>query len=390
MSNNSSQADSIHWPSLFAAIAAITAVGIALGLGVPLFSIILEKRGISSTMIGMNSAMAGVAAMIAAPITTRLAHEIGVAQTMLLGVVLSSISALAFYFATDFWMWFPLRILFHGSTTMLFVLSEFWINAVAPPNRRGQLLGMYATGLALGFAAGPILFFLVGSEGITPFLLGSIIILVAAIPIYLARNESPQLHERPKHNFFRYIGLVPMASAAAFVYGAVQVGGLSLFPIFATREGFNESQAAILLTVMAVGNIVCQIPIGMISDRVKNRRLMLSIMGIIGFCGTVALPFVVDSWFLLASLLLLWGGCVSGMYTVGLSHLGSRLTGSDLVSANAAFIFCYAVGTIAGPYSVGTAMDLSGTDGFAWALATFFAFYVILSIVRTVFGSKQT
>lgn len=61
------EADAIHWPSLIAAISAISAVGVAIGLGLPLLSIILEKRGISSTMIGVNSAMAGVAAMMAAP-----------------------------------------------------------------------------------------------------------------------------------------------------------------------------------------------------------------------------------------------------------------------------------------------------------------------------------
>ena len=80
--------EEIHWPSLFAAISAISAVGIAIGLGLPLLSIILEKRGISSTLIGFNSAMAGVAAMAAAPVTTWLARRFGVANTMLWAVLL--------------------------------------------------------------------------------------------------------------------------------------------------------------------------------------------------------------------------------------------------------------------------------------------------------------
>ncbi|MCM2455214.1 MFS transporter [Rhizobium sp. CG4] len=381
--------DKIHWPSLFAAIAAISAVGVAIGLGLPLLSMILEKRGISSTMIGVNSAMAGVASMLAAPLTSRLAHDCGVARTMIIAVFISAISALGFYFADAFWMWFPLRIVFHGATTTLFILSEFWINATAPPSKRGMVLGMYATGLAVGFAAGPLLFSLVGSDGITPFVTGAGVILLAVIPIFLARKESPRLDEKPNHHFARYIWLVPMASAAAFVFGSVQAGGLSLFPIYATREGFNESQAALLLTVMGVGNMAFQIPIGLLSDRLKDRRLLLGLMALLGFVGTLTLPFLVQSWALLASMLLLWGGCVSGMYTVGLTHLGSRLTGSDLVSANAAFIFCYAIGTISGPQIVGVSMDLNGTNGFAWALAAFFAFYVVLSIARLVLKSKQ-
>ncbi|WP_421611546.1 MFS transporter [Agrobacterium tumefaciens] len=384
------EADAIHWPSLIAAISAISAVGVAIGLGLPLLSIILEKRGISSTMIGVNSAMAGVAAMMAAPVTTKIAHDFGVARTMLFAVVVSALSALCFYFADAFWMWFPLRIVFHGATTTLFILSEYWINMTAPPKKRGMVLGIYATGLAVGFAVGPLLFSVVGSDGILPFLVGAAIILLAAIPIFLARGESPELSERPNHHFARYIWLVPMASAAAFVFGAVQAGGLSLFPIYATREGFNESQAALLLTVMGIGNMVFQIPIGLLSDRMKDRRTMLTLMAFAGVCGTLALPLLVDRWILVAALLLFWGGLVSGMYTVGLTHLGSRLKGADLVAANAAFIFCYAMGTIAGPQAVGISMDVAGTDGFAWALAVFFGLYVVLYAFRFVFRAKQT
>lgn len=382
--------EAIHWPSLVAAISAITAVGIAIGLGLPLLSIILEKRGISSTMIGLNSAMAGLAAMAAAPISTKLAHSWGVAPTMLWAVLLASISSLGFYYAEQFWMWFPLRIVFHGATTTLFILSEFWINAAAPPSRRGLVLGIYATVLSVGFASGPLLFSLIGSDGILPFAVGAVAILVAAIPIFVARGESPALDGKPSTHFLRYIFLVPTATAAVFVFGAVEVGGLSLFPIYATRIGFGESQAALLLTVMGVGNMIFQIPLGMLSDRLKDRRLLLSAMALIGLAGSLALPWLSENWLLMAVVLLFWGGSVSGLYTVGLSHLGSRLTGSDLAAANAAFVFCYAVGTVAGPQAIGAAIDISGNHGFAWAIAGFFGLYVALSLGRLLFKGKQT
>ena len=382
--------EEIHWPSLLAAISAISAVGIAIGLGLPLLSIILEKRGISSTMIGLNSAMAGVAAMIAAPITTRLAHDFGVARTMLWAVLISSVSGLGFYYATDFWMWFPLRFAFHGATTTLFILSEFWINATAPPRRRGLVLGIYATVLAVGFAMGPLLFSAIGSEGVAPFLIGAGAILMAAVPIYIARHESPVLDEKPERHFLRYIFLVPTATAAVFVFGAVEAGGLSLFPIYAVRMGFGEAQAALLLTVMGIGNMIFQIPLGMYSDRLRDRRPLLALMALTGLVGSLLLPLLIGDWLLTAVVLLFWGGCVSGLYTVGLAHLGSRLTGADLAAANAAFVFCYAVGTVAGPQAIGAAIDIAGNNGFAWALASFFGLYVLLSIGRFLFRPKRT
>jgi MFS family permease len=388
-SGTSGPVESIHWRSLIAAVAAISAVGIAIGLGLPLLSIIMEKRGISSTMIGINSAMAGIAAMAAAPFTTRMAHAWGTSTTMLLAILLAAISGLGFYYIENFWLWFPLRLVFHGAITTLFILSEFWINAAAPPRRRGLVLGIYATVLSLGFATGPLLFSILGSDGVLPFAVGAMIILLAAIPIFIARGESPIINEKPELHFMRYVLLVPTATAAVFIFGAVEVGGLSLFPIYATRAGFSEPQAALLLTVMGIGNMAFQIPLGMLSDRMKDRRSLLTIMAVIGLVGALLLPLVSQNWLMMATVLLLWGGCVAGLYTVGLSHLGSRLHGADLAAANAAFIFCYAVGTVVGPQAIGAAMDVSGNDGFAWAIVAFFGFYLVLSLARIVFRPKQ-
>ncbi len=381
--------EEIHWPSLVAAVSSISAVGIAIGLGLPLLSIILEKRGIPSTLIGLNTAMAGVAAMAAAPITTKLAHKYGVAPTMIWAVVISAISALGFYYAQDFWMWFPLRFAFHGATTTLFILSEFWINAASPPSKRGFVLGIYATVLSFGFAGGPLLFSILGSDGVLPFAVGAGAVLLAAIPIYIARYESPVLEEKPELHFMRYVFLVPTATAAVFIFGAVEAGGLALFPIYAVRASFTESQAALLLTVMGIGNVIFQIPVGLLSDRMKDKRPLLATMAFMGLIGSLMLPVLVHSWILMATVLLFWGGCVAGLYTVGLSHLGSRLTGSDLAAANAAFVFCYAVGTVAGPQVIGAAIDVAGNNGFAWAIAGFFGLYALLSAVRLLFLRKR-
>jgi MFS family permease len=381
--------EEIHWPSLVAAISSISAVGIAIGLGLPLLSIILEKRGIPSTLIGLNTAMAGIAAMIAAPITTKLAHEFGVATTMLWAVVIAALSGLGFYYADNFWLWFPLRFAFHGTTTTLFILSEFWINAASPPSKRGFVLGLYATVLSIGFAAGPLLFSILGSDGILPFLFGAIAILLAAIPIFIARHESPVLDEKPELHFMRYVLLVPTATAAVFIFGAVEAGGLALFPIYAIRANFTESQAALLLTVMGIGNVIFQIPVGMLSDKISDKRPLLAAMAFMGLIGSLMLPILSHSWVLMAVVLLFWGGCVAGLYTVGLSHLGARLTGSDLAAANAAFVFCYAVGTVAGPQVIGVAIDVAGNNGFAWSIACFFGLYAILAGIRLLFLRKR-
>src|SRR5262245_9566722 len=185
----------MRWLSIAAAIASISVVGIAIGLGVPLLSVVLETRGHSASMIGLNTAIAGLASIAAAPLATPLALRLGVVGTMLLMIVSGALAFVGFYFAPSFWMWFPLRVVLHVALTVLFILSEFWISASAPPRRRGFVLGVYATVLSLGFAFGPWLFAQTGSAGFLPFGVIFVLVIFAALPVLAAWRESPAIHE---------------------------------------------------------------------------------------------------------------------------------------------------------------------------------------------------
>jgi MFS family permease len=284
-------------------------------------------------------------------------------------------------------MWFPLRALLHLSLTVLFILSEFWISTSAPPHRRGLVLGIYATVLSLGFAAGPWIFSKLGSTGFMPFGTTVALVALAAIPIIAARNESPPIHRdgETKTGFLRYIWLVPTATAAVLVFGAVETGGFALFPVYGSRIGYSEADAALLLTMIGLGNVLLQIPIGMLSDKVSDRRYLLLLCASVGMVGTAFMPLFAQNWHLMAGLLFLWGGVVAALYTVGLAHLGSQLSGHELASANAAFVLCYGIGMVLGPQAIGIGMDLFGPPGFGWSLALFFGAYMVLSIGRLLF-----
>lgn len=379
----------VRWMSVSAAIASISVVGIAIGLGVPLLSVILEQRGHSATMIGLNTAIAGLASIAAAPIATPLAARFGVVPTILVMIVCGAFSFVGFHFAPYFWMWFPLRVLLHVALTVLFILSEYWISMSAPPKHRGLVLGVYATVLSLGFAFGPWLFAQVGSQGFLPFGITFVIVMVAAIPVVAAWRESPPMHSSAAAtSFLPYVWLVPTATAAVLVFGAVETGGFALFPVYGARIGYTEAESAVLLSMVGLGNVLLQIPLGMISDRVKDRRYLLILCAAVGLLGMFLLPAAAANWHLTAALLFFWGGAVAAMYTIGLAHLSARLSGRELANANAAFVFCYGLGMLVGPQAIGLGMDFFGPPGFAWSLAVFFVAYIVLAASRIVTAGK--
>ena len=370
----------------FAAIASISSIGIAIGLTFPLLSIILDNRGHSGAMIGANAAIAGVSSMAAVWLVTPFTRWFGVTGTLTIAALTASISLMGFFLFEAIEIWFVLRAIFHGALTLTFVLSEFWINSAVSEKRRGLMLGIYATFLSLGFGIGPAILAATGSGGITPFVIGSAIIALSVGPVWLANAREATLEDTGASSsaFLKYVFLVPLATGAVFVFGAVEQSKLGLFPVYGQRIGFDETTASLFLIAVAAGNVTLQIPLGMISDRLPDRRYALYFCAIVGAIGTMLIPLVYHSIPILVLVLFLTGGTISGLYTIGLAHLGSRLSGSQLAEANSAFVFCYTLGMIVGPQSVGAAMDWNSPHGFIWTISAYFGLYLLLCVFRAV------
>lgn len=359
-----------------AAILIIALVGVGLSLSIPLLSLEMERMGVSGTMIGVNTSVAGIASIIAVPFVPRIAARIGMGRMLALAIGTVIITLLLFKASYNYWAWFPIRFVFSIALGVLFVLSEYWISALAPPQRRGMVMGIYATVLALGFATGPAVLASVGTSGWPPYLAGAALLALASVPLLLARGLLPKLDHAPPHPFSLYVMALPVASLAGMVFGAVETGGFAILPVYGLRVGFDAESAAFLVSILALGNVLMQLPLGLLSDKV-NKGAMLIVIAVLGCIGAALLPTFAGSGLPFQILLFVWGGIVGGLYTVGLAHLASRFEGPDLAGANAAFVVFYNIGLTVGPPVVGTAMDYSNPHGFAYALSAFFVFILL-------------
>lgn len=369
------------WLGIGAATATISIVGIGMSFGMPLLALILESRGVPGWIIGANTAVSGIASLLITPVAPRLTMMFGAAPLSIAMVVLAAAAFPLFYVFDSLWVWFPLRFVFFSAITVLFVVSEFWINSLAPEARRGLIMGVYATVLYVGFAAGPLLLGLVGTGTALPFILCTAILSLAAIPVAAAIRVSPKTEKTASPVFWPFLFAVPMATLAALVFGAEESSGMAFLAIYGARLGFEEATALSFVTALAIGGILFQVPIGHIADRMDRRRLLVG-CALAGAIGFAALPLVSSSHVLLFIVLLLAGGITGGLYTVGLTHLGSRYRGAELASANAAFIFMYSLGMLIGPTLSGLAIDAADPHGFAFAIALFFAVYIVIGVVR--------
>jgi MFS family permease len=359
--------------SLAAAIACISIVGVGLSLVIPLLAMRLEAAGFAARDNGAQVAVSGLATLIGAPLAPMLARRFGLRPLLGAAIALAVASLGAFALTDDYRLWLAIRLAFGLALTTVFVLSEFWISTAAPRGRRGLVLGLYATFLALGFAVGPALLSLSGTEGAPPFALAGVVMGLAGLPVLWAGETAAEFDAPGRPRLPPILRAAPVAVTAALLYGCVETGLTGLLPVFGLRSGFSPQWAAFQLTLFALGNVVFPVPIGMIADRMSKIRL-LGWFTLFGLFGALILPGLAPQRDVYAISLFVWGGVTGGLYTVGLAALAEKFHGAKLAAANAAYVMMYALGMMVGPPALGLGLDFA-PHGLFDALAICFLLY---------------
>lgn len=367
--------------ALAAAIATVSLVGVGLSLTMALLAVRLAQQGYSARAIGLNPAAGGVATLLIATFVPQLAHRLGIRNLLFVALSAAVASLVAFALYEHYWAWLIIRGVYGACLTILFVLSEFWINACAPPQKRGLILGIYTTSLAAGFAAGPTILTLTGTQGLPPFLAAIVLFLVASVPVALVGGAAPQLEVETRTSARSFLIAAPVATLAALVFGAIETSAMGLLPVYALRNAMRAETGALLVSLFALGNVIFPIPMGILSDRFDRRRL-LTIVAAAGVVGALLLPFAAaKSFTAFAVLLVAWGGVVGSLYAIGLAHLGEHYKGAELAAANATYIMLYSVGMLAGPPLLGIGLDLA-PPGLFWSIAALLFGYFGIALWR--------
>jgi len=330
--------------------------GLTYGLSAPLIALELAEAGYSESLIGANGAMYAVGVLLAAPYLPRLSQRLGFARLSKSALIAAG-GLLALFPATPFlWIWFPLRAALGAVSETLFVASETWLNQIANEANRGRLIAIYVTALSCGTAIGPAILAVVGREESLAFIIGAAIALVACLILVLGRPEAISPGDEDAGNPFRYLKLVPVAVASSALNAALEAAGLSLLPLYAMRLGWPEHSATFLLTVLLVGAILLQLPVGWLGDRMDRQRLLI-MLAIISAIGAAVWPFAFSHSWLAYPLLFLWGGVFVGIYTTTIAMLGDTYKGTELLGIYALLSIAWGVGALLGPLVGGVAME---------------------------------
>jgi MFS family permease len=339
-----------------AVIAAAMIFGLTYSLSAALIALDLAERGRSDAFIGGNAAMHAVGVLAMAFALPRLVGRFGMKHMVIIALMVAAVVLLLFPMVPSIWLWFPLRIVLGAASETLFVMSETWLNSLSTDATRARAMAAYTAALSLGFAAGPFILSLVGTDGVTAYWIGAGFAVLAAACIAMPGVAQPQFDATGHGNPLGFIALAPIAMAATVLHAAVESAGLSFLALYAQKLGWLEAEATQLMSCMMVGAILLQLPIGWIGDKVDRRRLIIALAAL-AVVGALVWPLALRSPWTTYPLLFVWGGVFVGIYTIMLTIVGSRFSGSQLVGIYAAMGLMWGAGALIGPVFAGIAMQ---------------------------------
>ncbi|BCB02496.1 MFS transporter [Bacillus sp. KH172YL63] len=379
----------------FRVLVAIVAIsGFSQGMLLPLIAIILEQDGLSSSLNGLNATALYIGILLASPLMERPLQRIGYKPMIIIGGIIVALSLLLFPLWQSFWFWFILRMFIGIGDQMLHFSTQTWITSFSPPERRGRNISIYGVSFGIGFAAGPMMTQLISIHQALPFVISSLLSVTVWAFVFKLKNEFPEDQGIGSASFlgsFHRFGKVLTYAWAALLpplgYGFLEASLNGNFPVFALRNGLSIDAVAILLPAFAIGSIISQVPLGMLSDRHGRQPVLLTVM-MIGFLCFSAAGIVSGSTTGLFICFTLAGMAVGSTFSLGISYMTDLLPKELLPAGNIMCGIFFSFGSMIGPFVGGLTIDWLKGSSFFYLIA-FMMFLIFISLLVFTFQHRR-
>ena len=277
---------------------------------------------------------------------------------------LGSIAILLHWIVINPIAWLIFRMITGFSFAAIYIVCESWLNDRADNKSRGQLIGFYMIVLYFSTSAGGMLVNLRATTDAHLFILTSLLISLALVPILLTKKPAPDF-STPRFLSLKELYLKsPMAFVGSFSIGMVYSALFGLMGVFGAKIGLSIFQISILVFVNMFVGAIFQYPVGKISDKYDRRTILLSL----NLIAIASLVFIYLLGSLSFNLLLVFIGIHSAVslpyYAVVISHMNDFLEKDEIVSGSSTLTLVNALGMVMGPMLASGFMAYFGAYGY--------------------------
>lgn len=289
----------------------------------------------------------------------------GVGHVRVFAALGSLISAILVIYPVypDWIVWSLLRVLAGFCFSGIYITAESWINNTASNDTRGQALSAYMIVQMIGIIASQVMLNLPDPSGFALFILPSVLVSLAFLPILLAPTPAPAFDSTRRISFGRLFRISPLGCVGMLLTGGIFSAMFGMASVWGAQEGLSLGQISIFVGAMYVGGLVLQYPIGWASDRMDRRTLIMGLSAAATLTMLAAallpLPFVA-----LVGIAMILGGITNPVYALLIAYTNDFLPRDQMAGASAGLIFLNGFGAVFGPTATGWMMEQVGPSGF--------------------------
>lgn len=369
------------WPLL----TSILLLMVGSGLQSTLLGIRAEGAGFNTSVTGLVLSLYYLGYVAGSSWTPRLIRSVGHIR------VFSSLASIgsASVLVHGVWIlpvpWMLLRFTTGLCVAGLFIVSESWLNQVSTSRTRGTMLAVYNTVVTAGLAVGSLLLNTADVAGFVLFVMGSVLLSLAAVPVALAPHVAPVPESHQRRSLSDVFHSAPLGVAGAATSGFAVGASVGYGAVYASRVGFGVSGASQFVVSLLLGAIVGQIPLGRWSDRTDRRIVMGFAAALVIGGSALGIPatFAGSLPLVLVSGVIVGAGAFS-LYGLSFAHIADYVAPAALAATGARIITVNGLAAAAGPFVASAAIALFGPEALFGLLAGLGAAFVLLVIVRRI------
>ncbi|MBA5779021.1 MFS transporter [Stappia sp. F7233] len=339
-------------------------------------------EGFSDTALGLLGTGWAIGYVTGCLLTPVIVRRVGHIRTF---GVLCSLAAIVMLLNLLFMLpaaWIPLRALSGFCFAGAAMVVESWLNERATPENRGRIFGFY-TMINLGATtAGQMLLTTGDPAGFLFFVLGSIIYSTALLPTALSTAAAPMPLAKARLDIRALWRNSPVAVVAVLLVGISNSAFGTLGAVYGRKIGLSVTNIAGMMSLALLAGSLIQIPVGILSDRM-DRRVVLIIIAAIGCaCGTALSLDGMLTPLMVTLLVTSFGGMIYSMYPVIVAHANDYTPAGEFLKTSGGLLLLYGIGCIIGPLAAALIMSATVPSGLFMVTASAHALIILFAVWR--------